>query len=272
MKKYIQAELANLAHKTLHLDNTSDYTDLAKIARELHEKLAVLAYIERLEKSKEPSISLKELEDNLIQTKQSNNNLKAQNSDVMDVNTSAIETSQNTDTQLKSDDHYRPDGTLFNDGEAVHEPVIEKIKDMWPEMSPEAADIDEVLNTIIPPEPTVGKNDSFEIGNEYKQTPIFEPKETSLESNVDEKSKSLNDSLRKGTFKIGLNDKLSFIKHLFNGNPADYNRVLSQLETFQSAKEAQQFISQMIKPDYDNWAGKEVQEERFLQIVESRYS
>ena len=55
--------------------------------------------------------------------------------------------------------------------------MIEKIKDMWPEMTPEAADMDKVIEAIIPQTPGIGKNDSFEIGNEFAQMPIFEAKE-----------------------------------------------------------------------------------------------
>lgn len=143
---------------------------------------------------------------------------------------------------------------------------------MWPEMAPEAADIDKVIDSIIPQEPAVGKNDSFTIGSEYGQTPIFEPKETTTETpKEEEKPKNLNDRLKTG-LKIGLNDKLSFIKHLFAGSTSDYNRVLSQLETFASASEARNFITQMVKPDYNNWEGKEIQEERFMEVIEARFN
>ncbi|MDE0598681.1 MAG: hypothetical protein OSB51_05850, partial [Dokdonia donghaensis] len=102
------------------------------------------------------------------------------------------------------------------------------------------------------------------------------PKETTTETpKEEEKPKNLNDRLKTGLkigLKIGLNDKLSFIKHLFAGSTSDYNRVLSQLETFASASEARNFITQMVKPDYNNWEGKEIQEERFMEVVESRYA
>ena len=52
---------------------------------------------------------------------------------------------------------------------------------------------------------------------------------------------------------IGLNDKLAFIKHLFEGSSEDYDRVISQLNTTKSLKEAQKLIGDFIKPDYNNY-------------------
>ena len=280
MKKTIKAELVSLAHKILQLRDNADYKQLADKTRKLHEKLTVLAYAEQLENAGKPTLGLKELEEVMA------NEELMPKSEPSPTNLETTTTPAPTRTPAQiladnqaryaeakgTDDHHRPDGTQYNDNdEPVHEPVIEKIKDMWPEMTPEAADIDKVIDAIIPPQPAVGKADSFEIGNEYGQMPIFEPKETTSQEVVDDKPKNLNDRLKTG-LKIGLNDKLSFIKHLFNGSAADYNRVLSQLETFASADEANKFISQIVKPDYNNWEGKEAQETRFLEIVEGRYS
>ncbi|RMB63411.1 hypothetical protein EAX61_03200 [Dokdonia sinensis] len=295
MKKTIKAELVSLAHKILQLRDTADYAQMATQARELQDKLTILAYAEKLEKMGMPTIGLKEIEEEITLSRKRDNNdtIPEEVAEIEEQPATqvapkkeqapAIKKKSKTPAEIRAEnqaryekakgtdeaDRHRPDGTQFNKEEPLHEPVIEKIKDMWPEMTPEAAEIDKVIESIIPQQPAVGKNDSFEIGNEY-QMPIFERKDTTIEE-VDDKPKNLNDRLKTG-LKIGLNDKLSFIKHLFNGSASDYNRVLSQLETFQTATEARQFIIQMIKPDYNNWEGKEVQEERFMEIVEGRYS
>ncbi|MDR6299738.1 hypothetical protein [Mesonia maritima] len=105
----------------------------------------------------------------------------------------------------------------------------------------------------------------------YPETPEFEPKNSSKKTNdLGEHKRSLNDRLKKG-INIGLNDRLAYIKHLFDGNAADYNRVLSQLNTIENFAEAQRFIQQQIKPDYNNWEGKEEYENRFLQAIENRF-
>lgn len=85
------------------------------------------------------------------------------------------------------------------------------------------------------------------------------------------KSVSLNDSLSK-TINIGLNDRIGFEKHLFGGSSEDMNRVLSQISTYANFSEAQEFIEDMVKPDYNNWAGKDEYAARFMEIVEKKFS
>jgi hypothetical protein len=98
------------------------------------------------------------------------------------------------------------------------------------------------------------------------ESPVFSNK---IES--EPKSVSLNDRLSKG-ISVGLNDRIAFIKYLFANSSEDYNRVLSQLITFDTFEEAQSFINDMVKPDYNNWEGKEEYETRFMDIVEKKFS
>lgn len=70
---------------------------------------------------------------------------------------------------------------------------------------------------------------------------------------------------------LGLNDRIAFEKHLFGGSADDLNRVISQLNTLNSFEEAQNFINDLVKPDYNNWTYKEEYEERFMAIVEKRF-
>ncbi|MGB0177347.1 MAG: hypothetical protein ACPF9D_09280 [Owenweeksia sp.] len=81
---------------------------------------------------------------------------------------------------------------------------------------------------------------------------------------------SINDSFGSGTLRIGLNDRIAFVKHLFGGAQEDFNRVLSQLNTFTSFEEAEDFIETIVKPDYD-WSRKEEYEMRFKQLVQNRF-
>ncbi|WP_196891335.1 hypothetical protein [Aureivirga marina] len=82
--------------------------------------------------------------------------------------------------------------------------------------------------------------------------------------------KSLNDRLVKNTVQIGLNDRIAFVKHLFDNSQEDFNRVLSQLNTLKSEREAKYFITKMVKPDY-NWTDKEQYEERLMTLIERRF-
>lgn len=85
------------------------------------------------------------------------------------------------------------------------------------------------------------------------------------------KISSLNDRLNK-TISFGLNDRIGFEKKLFGGSSDDFNRVISQLNTFDSFEEAKAFVDDFVKPDYNNWEGAEEFETRFMEIVEKKFS
>ncbi|WP_291139552.1 hypothetical protein [Flavobacterium sp. UBA7663] len=85
------------------------------------------------------------------------------------------------------------------------------------------------------------------------------------------KISSLNDRLNK-TISFGLNDRIGFEKKLFGGSSDDFNRVISQLNTFDSFEEAKSFVLDFVKPDYNNWEGNEEFEARFMEIIEKKFS
>lgn len=290
MKKSIKAELISLAHKILQLKDDTSYAQMTAQSRILYEKLTVLAYAEKLEQSGQPTIGLSKIEASIDEvstietvippveeiieaaveeTKEVVVEEKIEISETSRAKTPAEIVAENEArfAEARGNDRHRPDGTVFNQDDPVHEPVIEKIKDMVAEMPPEASVIDEMVESIEPQD-RYQKNDMFEIGGEFAQMPIFDPV-TVVEE--DTAPKNLNDKLKNG-LKIGLNDKIAFIKHLFHGSDTDYNRVLSQLSTFGSHEEAKQFVGQMVKPDYNSWEGKEEYEERFMQIIESKFN
>lgn len=82
--------------------------------------------------------------------------------------------------------------------------------------------------------------------------------------------KSLNDKLSQKEIQIGLNDRIAFVKHLFNGSQADFTRVLSQLNSFETESHAKQFIDAVVKPDF-NWEEKIEYEERFISLIERKF-
>jgi hypothetical protein len=104
--------------------------------------------------------------------------------------------------------------------------------------------------------------------------PAEEPKLENVPEESAEKAEpktvSLNDKLAKG-INIDLNDRLAFIKHLFGNSSEDYNRVLSQLITFDTFYETRDFVQEMVKPDYNNWEGKQDYEDRFMDIIEKKF-
>lgn len=121
------------------------------------------------------------------------------------------------------------------------------------------------------------KVDSFEAVPPAKTPSINDFKEEKkvetaiLETPAQPKAVSLNEKLARG-FHIDLNDRIAFTKNLFGNSTEDYSRVLNQLMTFDSYDEAKEFIENMVKPDYNNWEGKDDYAERFLGIVEKKFS
>ena len=104
--------------------------------------------------------------------------------------------------------------------------------------------------------------------------PVFVKKESPAleeEAVVEQNPKNLNDVLGKG-LKIGLNDRLAFIKNLFDEQPEEYQRVISQILTYENLEEAQEFIETFVKPEYNSWEGKESFEERFYKIIEQNFN
>lgn len=82
---------------------------------------------------------------------------------------------------------------------------------------------------------------------------------------------STSSEIHSKSIAIGLNDRIGFVQHLFNDSNEDFNRVISQLNTFDTFEEAKNFINEMVIPDYGYWVGQEDYMERFMAIVEKKF-
>ncbi|WP_419213067.1 hypothetical protein ACNR9Q_02745 [Maribacter sp. X9] len=143
--------------------------------------------------------------------------------------------------------------------EDIMTPGMDTIRDMVSEM-PNNEQLEDVLAEFMAT-PNFLKNDKE----------LFQPSNEDL-SKTDVLPKSLNDRLGRSNIKVDLNNRLAFVKHLFKNNMEDYNRVLSQLNTIDTEERSIAFIKNMVKPDYNNWEGKEEYEERFMEVVARRFS
>jgi len=81
---------------------------------------------------------------------------------------------------------------------------------------------------------------------------------------------SLNDKLLNNGISVDLNDRIAFVKHLFEDSQEDFNRVLSQLNTFENEEDSKNFILNQVKLDY-SWEGKEDYEERLILLIERKF-
>jgi hypothetical protein len=145
------------------------------------------------------------------------------------------------------------------------------------------AEVEKANDTIFDSETSEVTPPVQEVKEEVQPEPVAdsetsEPKvleeevKATIEKVVHEpKISSLNDRLNK-TISFGLNDRIGFEKKLFGGSSDDFNRVISQLNTFDSFEEAKSFVLDFVKPDYNNWEGCEEFETRFMEIVEKKFS
>lgn len=242
MKKKLESDLVSIAHRILKLKGKEDVAKMHAEVSALYEKLSVLKFAHENFEGDIPTIGSNSSFFGMLDT--------AFNNKVSD--NIEIEDRIYVNLDEKEDDH-------------IYEPVMEKIKDMVAQMPQESQHVDDLMDTVVAEKETpVTHLEDITAG--FEKIPEFEPVS---EANA---KKSLNDKLKKGALNIGLNDKLAFIKQLFDGKTEDYDRVISQLNTTQSFEDANRFINDIVKPDYNDWSGKEEIESRFMEIVESKFS
>ncbi len=142
--------------------------------------------------------------------------------------------------------------------EDIVTPGIDTIKDMVSEM-PKDLHIEQLFAEFVAKAEVI-KNDVKEVTPDIK------------DSSKQERSQSLNDKLTNKEIVIGLNDRLAFVKHLFNDSTEEFNRVLSQLNTIESEDRSVAFIENMVKPEYNHWKGKDEYASRFMALINRRFS
>ena len=308
MKKKLEADLISIAHRVLKLKGKEDVVLLHQEAQKLFEKLAILRFYEEHVNVIKEEISEEELEEKLNAMDFSKAPIEVKvevaveeepifineidKEEILLVEETEIETEQ-FEEKVEIEAALEPEPIEEEKEEPLFSPIFE--------LSEEAEEEEKPITT------TQQKQISFEdlLGSGYKEPEFVKvnnvPKEvekvadiffekveetilpeikieTIIESKLEttvhkteHKSHSLNDTLIKG-INIGLNDRIAFVKHLFAGSNEDFNRVISQINTYDSFEEAQQFMDEMVKPDYNNWDGKEDYANRFMNLVEKKFA
>lgn len=271
MKKKLEGDLVSIAHRILKLKGREDVVALHKEAKEVFEKLSVLLFFEEQFKDSVPDYA----DSSFFQTLEN-----VYNHDKVEQNAEEDEIIRHS---LVAEDPEQDE---------LIEPLMETIRNMVAEMpeddedeeettptpsKPKQETLEDILADVLP-QPTFVKSD--ELTKETQKTNAVDVVKKEITAKVEvevtstkieTKPKSLNDRLNTG-ISIGLNDRIAFTKHLFDGNQEDYNRVISQLNTTETEAEAKDFIYNMIKPDYKNWEGKEAYEARFMEIIERKFA
>ncbi len=71
---------------------------------------------------------------------------------------------------------------------------------------------------------------------------------------------------------IGLNDKIAFIRHLFNNDSTTYNKVIEKLNEIDSYEEALVYLNNEVKPRFNHWEDKDEYEFRLIQLLELKFN
>lgn len=253
MHKKLEAELVSLAHSILKMENKDDVQVLHKKAQEIYEKLSVLKFVDEF----------------------------------LDVKPAAVKTNKEvvleeeveiTEKVVKKETEITIELEETNNDEIVFEPEQKEVIS------------EEVIEEIFETKQVFVKDDEKDLPSlqisleeEFKDaisadiaTNLFEKvtKETPIVENISTeeiKKRSLNDALFNKNIQVGLNDRIAFVKYLFDGSQEDFNRVLSQLNSFTELQEAISFLNDFVKPDY-NWQNKEEYENRLMDLIERKFS
>lgn len=293
MKKRLEAELISIAHRVLKLKNKSEVDQLYKETQKLYETLAILKFYGEGFEMYKTEIPQEVLEQKLTESFDANQQTIAELE--IPVTEKVVEETlaEISEVELPAEEPIEEE-VEAEEREETQEEIVTKAKEEVKaapvfkpafELAIEEATIDtpeEEVPPIIQNEP---KQITFEdfLGENYADPVFVKPNEITTPSslfsmpksvtdfeNKEPKTKSLNDSMSK-SISIGLNDRIGFVKNLFGDSDEDYNRVLSQLNTFDTFEEAKNFINEMVIPDYNYWIGKEEYIERFMEIVANKF-
>lgn len=248
MHKKLEADLMSLAHSILKMKNKEDVLALKEKAKVIYEKLSMLAFVEEYVNSTPGlEVSKEELIEKVTQ------GFIAK--EVVAFEEVILEEEVEVEEAVVDNLIEEPNEEVKVE-EILEQPFDELEEIIFSENEPEP------INDFVKVE--VDKTKTLE---EELQDIISVDVMADLFENA--QPKSLNDKLV-SSIQIGLNDRIAFVKNLFNNQQDDYNRVISQLNTFKTEKEATQFINKMVKPDY-NWSEQEELEIRFLEIITRKF-
>ena len=282
MHKKLESDLISLAHSILQMKNKENVFLLKQKAYEIYEKLSVLAFVEEYVNTT-PGIKVKKEE--LILKVEEAYKVKDQISKEVD-EANKVEVIEEDFKEVLLDVEKEKTNVDIEDNFPKEEKVHEEIADQSIDKIKGFLEVEEVSETEQP----FNDLESLIFGDaeiekiEDPSEDMQELKDLTLEEELDDtipvdiiadlfeplKPSSLNDKLQTN-IQIGLNDRIVFVKNLFEGSQEDFNRVISQLNTFKTEKEAKKFITKMVKPDY-NWSEKEELENRLITIIEKRFA
>lgn len=312
MKKKLESELISIAHRVLKLKGKEDTVQLHLEAQKLYEKLSILRFYEEninvLKEELAPEVLAIKLEQldavapTIISEKVSDTpteEVLASEEVIAEVPIEEEIVAQLEETVAEEEtiEETEEEPLVVNEEEEKEEETAETSFNPLFELSEEEEDaVEETSNEPkqisledfftenykdpefikvddIPSEVKAGSEVIFEKSEKvsFNENEIEGTHTETFSKNTEAKVSSLNDTLIKG-INIGLNDRIAFVKQLFAGSNEDYNRVISQISTMDTLEEAQEFVDTMVKPDYNNWEGKDEYATRFMNLIEKKFA
>ena len=288
MKKVLEDELMSLAHRILKLRNRAEIHELKEQAAVLYEKLSVLSFAEKHFDGLQPTIKKYDVE-------------KAIERDYTD---------EQNDLDYPDGTEYNEDQIYEHNTEKIKDIVsqmpyeTEQVDKMFgeeeqtsgtekhdkPEPGNDVQDFGVHYDDLPDFEPAIEDSEEDENSPEsHDEQDAEENSESATDStqqNTDEKNekdkpkrrmdlfsqpkKSLNDSLN-NDLKIGLNDRLSFVNHLFRGDTKSYEEFIKHINALSSFEDVKKYLDQQIQDKYSYWKDKEDTANRLLHLIEKKF-
>jgi len=140
-----------------------------------------------------------------------------------------------------------------------------------PESNPHDSDIiTPGMDTIIDMVSHMPKKEAESAADQEDAAAHFTAHSLAHEAKTSETAATLNGRYGQ-QISFGLNDQIAFVKELFNGEEESFKRVVSQLNTIDSEERARSFVDHLVKPEYNDWRGKEAYEKRFMNLICQKY-
>ena len=284
MKKVLENDLISLAHRILKLRGKANVEQLKEEAGMLYEKLVLLDFADKHFDGLQPTIGKEKFKQTIADqfeverdherypdgTEYNPEAISEPNTEkIKDIVSQMPPESEEVDGLVDSTPHTT-DHETTKETDSIYGVSFDDLPDFEPAEKPsdhkskEQEDKKAADNDVEKEESKSQKNTEKQEHKESKKSSSGKLKDT------DTRKKSLNNKLVKD-LKLGLNNRIAFTKHLFDGNKDALNDSIQNINNCKNFKEAKLFIEQDVKPRYDNWKGKEEYEERFFSLIENKF-
>ncbi len=293
MKKVLEDELMSLAHRILKLRNRAEIHELKEEAAVLYEKLSVLSFAEKHFDGVKPTIQKHDVEKSIKAdhyesheesdypdgTEYNEEQIYEHNTEkIKDIVSQMPYESEQVDkffeeeSQDKTEDPKDESTSKTEEGLEDFGVHFDDLPDFEPapDTTEEPENKNEEEKKSEKPEAEDEAKKESKASEEDKKDNEPEQKPQRTMDLFSQGKKSLNDSLNKD-LKIGLNDRLSFIKHLFKNDNLAYEEFIEHINQLDSFDKVKSYLDQQIQDKYSYWKDKEDTANRLLYLIQKKF-